>query len=150
MDPSASSSPPSAVCPPSGRNITECSGPHGGFPDGDRPLAPALESFARDGFPPCQSDPICAILESSGLVEVGLIMGIAAVSAEKLVSELRPYVRSTAAHFSETFELLIGPIRIVWAHARAAEAIRYLGDRRATSQPMLSETSTPTEVSPSS
>ena len=86
-------------------------------------------------FPPCQSDPICAVLDSSGLTNCGLILGIAAVSTDQLIRELKLYVENTAPHYTNTFGHLNGPIKIVWAHARAAESIRYLGIRPATSKP---------------
>ena len=71
---------------PTGRNaIIEYSGPHGGFPEGDRPMCPALARFVRGSFTDCQSGPICALLESIGLTERARIIGIAAGPAIELL-----------------------------------------------------------------
>ena len=61
-------------------------------------------------------------------------MGIAAASADELLTELRGFVDNTSAHLKELFVLLDGPLRIVWAHSRAAVAIKSMGIRPATRQ----------------
>ena len=119
---------PALVPHPSGGLSVSCSGPH---PSGGFPLRAVLERFARDSFKPCQTDPICGLLSRTGLADAGLIMGIAAESADVFPSELRAY--ATTTNLITELDLLGGPLRIVRCHARATAALRSKGIRPGTS-----------------
>ena len=67
-------------------------------------------------------------------------MPIAAEPADELLAELRSFVAGNSAHLMGRFGLLVGPLRIAWAHARATVATRALGIRPEAEAPSVSVT----------
>ena len=100
------------------RTIITCSGPHGH--DGP-PLDDALENFARDSFRPCQADPVYGILSRALLTDTALVMGFAPRSADDFLKGLEAV--ATSPHLVRGIDLLEGPLRIVWPHARATNEL---------------------------